>query len=369
MKERFIALLKNETVFVISGLAALLSAFLVPVSSEYIGYIDFKVIALLFALMAVVAGLRSIGTFEVLSQKLLKLGSSVRFISLTLVLLCFFIAMFVTNDVALLTMVPFTFAILDFISEKRIIFIVIMETIAANLGSMLTPVGNPQNLYLFSYFKLSAIEFVKITLPITVLSLIMVVALTLIIKPQKINIVFDVEASITSRNKLIVYITLFLFCLCTVIGVLDYKIMFSFIMVAMLLVDRKMLKEVDYFLLMTFIFFFVFVGNISQIETVRFWVSDIIQGRVLISSILLSQVISNVPAAVMLSSFTDDYKSLILGTDIGGLGTLIGSLASLISFKIYSQRKTANKKLFLGAFTGINVVFLIILVAAAYIMM
>lgn len=255
MKGRFFSLIKNETVFVIAGLAAMLSAFFVPVSSAYIEYIDFKVIALLFCLMAVVAGLRNIGTFEVLSQKLLRLGKSVRFISLILVILCFFTAMFVTNDVALLTMVPFTFAVLDFLSEKRIIFIIIMETVAANLGSMLTPIGNPQNLYLFSYFNISAWEFLKITFPITLLSLALIMAVTLCIKGQKLNIVFDVKAEISSRNKLIVYITLFLLCLCTVVGILDYRIMFAAVLLSIVIMDIKMLKQIDYFLLMTFVFF------------------------------------------------------------------------------------------------------------------
>ncbi|MGN0711935.1 MAG: SLC13 family permease [Anaerovoracaceae bacterium] len=365
MKDRFFALIKNETVFVIAGLAAMLSAFFVPVSSAYIEYIDFKVIALLFCLMAVVAGLRNIGTFEVLSQKLLRLGKSVRFISLILVILCFFTAMFVTNDVALLTMVPFTFAVLDFLSEKRIIFIIVMETAAANLGSMLTPVGNPQNLYLFSYFGLNAAEFVRITFPVTLLSLILITAVTLCIKGQKLSIVFDVRAEISSRSRLIVYLTLFLLCLCTVTGILDYRIMFISVIAAIVLTDIKRLKEVDYFLLMTFVFFFVFVGNIAQIEPVREAVSGFIQGRELAASVLLSQLISNVPAAVMLSSFTEDYRSLILGTDIGGLGTLIASLASLISFKLYAQRAAADKKLYMLVFTAVNVLFLAILMIAA----
>lgn len=367
MKEKMINLLKTETVFVISGLAAMLSALFVPPSLEYKEYIDFKVIALLFALMTVVAGLRRIGTFEVLSQKLLKRGSSVRVVSLILVILCFFIAMLVTNDVALLTMVPFTMAVLDFLSEKRIIFIIVMETIAANLGSMFTPVGNPQNLYLFSYFDLTTIEFVKITFPITLISFVLIVIMTLVVRGQKLNIVFDVEADIESKTKIISYIVLFLICISTVVGILDYRIMLAIVFAGVLILDRGLLKEVDYFLLITFVFFFIFVGNVGQIEMISREISQIIQGNEFFAAIALSQIISNVPAAVMLSSFTENNKDLILGTDIGGLGTLIASLASLISFKIYSQRKNSDKKRYLVIFTAINLLFLVILIVVAVI--
>lgn len=367
MKNKIINLFKTETVFVISGLAAMLSALFVPPSPHYIDYIDFKVIALLFCLMTVVAGLGRIGTFEVLSQKLLKRGSSVRVVSLILVFLCFFMAMFVTNDVALLTMVPFTLAVLEFLSEKRIIFIVVMETMAANLGSMLTPVGNPQNLYLFSYFHLTTIEFLKITFPITFVSFILIAIMTLVVRGQKLNIVFDVEACIENKGRLVSYLTLFLICISTVIGILNYKIMFAMVLAGVMILDRKLLKEVDYFLLVTFVFFFIFVGNIGQIDFVGREISRIIQGSELFSAIVLSQIISNVPAAVMLSSFTENYKALILGTDIGGLGTLIASLASLISFKIYSQKKNSDKKRYLVIFTAINLLFLVILIVVAVI--
>lgn len=364
MNNKWINLIKKESVFVLSGLAAMLSALFVPPSVAYFGYIDYKIIAILFCLMAVVAGIQRIGTFEVLSQKLLKKGSSVRTISLILVSLCFFMAMLVTNDVALITMVPFTLAILDFLSEKRIIFILVMETIAANLGSMLTPVGNPQNLYLFSYFHLSVGQFLKLTLPITALSLVLILIITIAVRGQKLNIVFDVEAAIQCKLRLSTYIALFFVCLLTVVGLLDFRMMLTVVVFVLFLLDKKIFREVDYFLLITFVFFFIFVGNVSQITVIDQTLSKIISGRELISGVLLSQVISNVPAAVMLSSFAHDSKGLILGVDIGGLGTLVASLASLITYKIYSQRKAANIKLYLLVFTALNILFLMILIAA-----
>ncbi len=366
MKNKLINFFKKETVFVISGLAATLSALFIPPSLEYIGYIDFQVIALLFCLMAVVAGLREIGLFEVLSQRLLRIGTSVRFVSIILVVLCFFFAMLVTNDVALITMVPFTLSALDFVSEKRIIFIVVMETIAANLGSMLTPIGNPQNLYLFSNFNVNIIEFFKITFPITVVSLALIIAFVLAIKSQKLKIVFDVESKIQNKFKLSVYILLFLICLSAVIGVINYKLMFIAVFFSILYIDKMLLKQVDYFLLFNFIFFFIFVGNIGRIEQIQEFLHEIIQGRVFIFSAALSQVISNVPAAVMLSGFTNNFKELILGTNIGGLGTIIASLASLISFKLYSQSKNANNYLYLMLFSVINIMFIVILIPLCY---
>lgn len=368
MGSKWTGLIKKETVFVISGLAAMLSAFFVPPSLSYKGYIDFKVIALLFSLMVVVAGLQKIGTFEILSQALLKKARCVRIVSLILVTLCFFIAMMVTNDVALLTMVPFTLAALDFLSEKRLIFIVVMETVAANLGSMLTPVGNPQNLYLFSYFHLTAVEFLKITFPITLLSFILVVIMTSVVRGQKLNIVFDVETMVESKFKLCSYIGLFFICIASVVGILDYRLMFIIVLLSIIVLDWKLLKEVDYFLLITFIFFFIFVGNAGKMDIISQEISQMIQGKVFFSAIMLSQFISNVPAAVMLSSFTDNYRDLILGTDVGGLGTLIASLASLISFKIYSQRKSADKGRYLIVFTAINFLYLIILIFASTIL-
>lgn len=356
---------RNETVLAVSAAAACLSAVFVPPSSKYIGYIDFKVLALLFSLMAVVAGLRKIGTFEVLAHELLKKSSSVKGVSLVLVLVSFFLAMFVTNDVALITMVPFTIAVLDFISEKRLIFVIVMETAAANMGSMLTPIGNPQNLYLFSYYGLSAGRFMALTLPICMISLILIMALTLTVKGQRINIVFDVDANITSSKAFASYAVLFLLCLLTVLNLADYRFTLAVVVVVIFTTDRSLFKEIDYCLLLTFVAFFIFVGNVGQLESVSDIMYDLLDGRELYASALISQVISNVPAAVMLSGFTEDYKALILGTDIGGLGTLIASLASLISFKIYSKRREADKKLYLITFTVINAALLVLLLFIA----
>ncbi len=366
MKEKFVSFFKKETVFVISGLAALLSAFFVHPSIIYVDYIDFKVIGLLFSLMMAVEGLRQEGTFEVISQKLLRLGNSVRFISFVLVIICFFLSMLVTNDVALITMVPFTFTLLDFISEKRMIFIVVMETVAANLGSMLTPIGNPQNLYLYSFYNLDAWEFFAVTLPVCAVSLLAITATMFIVRTQRMKIVFDVDVSIKDRRRFLLNLFVFFICILTVGHMLDYRVMLIIALCLGFLFQPRLLIKVDYFLLMTFIFFFVFVGNMGQIPQVREAVFSLIQGREFLVGLGLSQVISNVPAAVMLSTFTDNYKALILGTDIGGLGTLVASLASLISFKFYSRRKGARTRLYLLVFTGANVAYLVLLGGAAY---
>jgi len=359
---KVIYFIKNDIVMSIAGLAALLSVFLTPISSEYIGYIDFKVLALLFSLMAVVEGLKSEGSFEVLSHAFLSRIGNVRTASFVLVMLCFFLAMAVTNDVALITMVPFSMAVLDFASEKRIIFLIVMETVAANLGSMLTPIGNPQNLYLFSYFDLSLYEFLKITAPICIVALFMVAIITLAAKSRKINVVFDVDVHILNKKRFSAYILCFLLCIFTVAGLLPYQISFAVTASVVFICNKSLLKHVDYGLLLTFVFFFIFVGNVSNVQVIADFMKEIISGREVAAGILSSQVISNVPAAVMLSSFTDNYEGLIIGTNLGGLGTLIASLASLISWKFYVKRRRADKKLYMLCFTGMNVLLLILLI-------
>ncbi|MCR5481288.1 MAG: anion permease [Clostridia bacterium] len=347
----------------ISAAAAVISMFLVPPSAEYLTYVDFRVIALLFCMMAVTSGLREIGTFEVLSRYFLKKGKDVRRISIILVLLCFFIAMAVTNDVALLTMVPFSLAVLDFAGEKRIIFVIVMETIAANLGSMLTPVGNPQNLYLFSYFGIDAVEFMKITFPITGISLIIIVSVISLVKGRKVDISFKDEVRITDKRRFAVYMLMFVLCIITVFGVIDYRINFAIAIAGIFVTDRKIFAKIDYELLVTFICFFIFVGNVSSIERVGVILAKVLEGHVLLFGAALSQIISNVPAAVMLSPFTNDAEELILGVDIGGLGTLVASLASLISYKFYAGRKEAKKGLYLASFSVANFGLLAVLLA------
>lgn len=354
--------MKSEAVLCISALAAIITMFFVPPQLAYIEYLDLRVLALLFGLMAVVAGLKETGVFMVLSDKLLKKVVGVRSLGFVLILLCFFTSMWITNDVALITFVPFAIMVLSLAGQtKHMITIIVLQTIAANLGSMLTPVGNPQNLYLYSNFQVPILEFLQITLPYTVISLFFICISILFIKKETISITVPVQTIIDKRNSrlILMYCLLFALCLACVLHIIDYRFMLVIIVFVVLIFDRKVIKNVDYLLLLTFLCFFIFVGNIRNIPLMEEALATLLNGRTLPVTILASQFISNVPAAVLLSGFTNDYKGLILGTDIGGLGTLVASLASLISFKFYCKLEDAKPGRFLLVFTIYNAIFLV----------
>lgn len=360
--KKILSFIKNEIVLVVSLVAAAVTMFFVPPSAAYLGYINYSVIVLLFCLMLVVAGVIGTNLFGVLSEKILNFAKSERAVITALVAAAFFSSMLITNDVALITFVPFTVSIFGTEKKGRLIFAVVLETIAANLGSMATPVGNPQNLYIYDYFSLSAIDFVKIVLPAVILGAILVFLSAIIRKSDKIENNGSSEQKITDKKKLIVYAVLFAVCMATVLRLLDYRICLAVTIIAALIFDRKIFAKVDYCLLLTFVAFFVFVGNLRAIPQISLALSGIIEGREFLSAVAISQVISNVPAAVMLSGFTDNAAALLLGVDVGCLGTPVASLASLISLKLYSKSENADTKRYLLVFTVMNVVFLAIMV-------
>ncbi len=362
-KERIRFFFKQETVFCVSGLAALLSAIFVHPQKSYFAYIDVEVLALLFCLMVVVAAIKDSGAFEVLSKELLKRAKTLRAIAVILVLLSFLLSMLVTNDVALITIVPFTILTLDRAGSGKLVFVIVLETIAANMGSMLTPVGNPQNLYLYSTYGLDVWEFMKITFPVALASFVIIMLTTMMMPNQKIEVSFSDTGVIKQKNLFYLYAGLFGVTLATVMNLVDYRICFLLVLAITVTVKRSLLLEVDYYLLMTFVFFFIFVGNLASLEIIRNFIGATISGREMYSGILVSQLISNVPAAVMLSAFTDNYRDLILGVDIGGLGTLTASLASLISYKIYSRKIDAKKKEYIATFSAMNFGMLALLMA------
>ncbi len=363
--KKILAFFQKETVLCIAALLALLSAFFVPPSTEYISYLDFRVLALLFCLMLVVSGLQSIGVFRFLGSSLLKKASDTRQLTLLLVGLCFFTSMFITNDVALITFVPFAIMLLSMAKqEKLMIPVIVLQTIAANLGSMLTPIGNPQNLYLYSSFDLTMGEFLGFMFPLTLLSFFLLAAASILLprKTLKLHTTQDVPAP--QRRPLILYLLLFCVCLSCVLRILPWQAMLAILTLCVFFIDRSIFRSVDYFLLLTFVCFFLFIGNMERIPAVSEFLRDIISGRELLLGTLLSQCISNVPAAILLSGFTDQVRPLLYGVNIGGLGTLIASLASVISFKSYCNEKTARKGSYLKTFTIYNVIFLIILLGA-----
>lgn len=360
--EKFKEWIRSQAVLVVAAVAAGISLFFVPPSREYLYYSNYRVLTLLFCLMLVVSGLEKIGVFAALGQKMITGAHNTRFLCLTLVLLCFFSSMLITNDVALLTFVPFAILILALTGQKKnMIYVIVLQTVAANLGSMLTPVGNPQNLYLYTTYSFTPSAFFRLTVPITVLSLFLLLALSFGVRAEHITVTFEQEVRITDRPRLVLYTGLFFLCLLCVFQVLPYPILLIVLAAVMFFADRSLFRKVDYGLLFTFVCFFVFVGNMERIEAVRGLLEQLVQGRVKLAGVLLSQVISNVPSAVLLSGFTDKGADLLIGVNIGGLGTLVASLASLISYKLYAKTEEAHTGRYLAVFSAVNIGILLIL--------
>jgi len=361
---KIIPFIKKEAILFIAAVFACISMIFIPPDVQYFSYIDYSVVGILFCLMIVVAGLKKLGVFIFLSQRLLNKTKSLRFLSALLVNCVFICSMFMTNDVALITFVPITIGIFALSGHKKLIFTVVMETLAANLGSMLTPIGNPQNLYIYSFYQLNILSFFKYVLPVGAIGYMIIMGLILVSQNGRIDVTLGRNVELESLKKpLLYYAVLFLLCVMTVLHFIDFRICFLIILASALIVDRELLKEADYSLLLTFVCFFVFVGNLERINSVKNALSLFLQGRVFLVSVLSSQVISNVPASMMISHFTTDVRQILLGVNIGGLGTPVASLASLISFKLYSRSEGSAPSKFLGAFTIYNISILFVLSA------
>ena len=367
--------LKNETVLCVSFLLAVLSAFVIKPDMLYLTYPDYRTIALLFCLMIIVAGFQSLGIFRMLGHFLITRAGSIRGLSVVMILLCFFSSMVITNDVTLITFVPFTILVLRMSGRvERILKLVVLETIAANLGSMATPIGNPQNLYLYSISDLTAGEFMQAVLPYAGLSLILLVIVVFVGKDEPlldVSVKDEPEKRAEKKagrvlGQAMPLLILLILCLLVVFRILPYQPVLICVILVILVINRKLYLSVDYFPLLTFLCFFVFIGNMKRIPQVSEFLVSAVQGRELLAGILTSQIISNVPAAILLSGFSSDYSALLTGVNLGGLGTLIASLASLISFKFFVKEYPDKKVAFLKVFTIWNLLFLLVLAAEAF---
>jgi Na+/H+ antiporter NhaD/arsenite permease-like protein len=362
--------IKKDPVFFISGILAIVSCFFVSPDKKYLEYIDFRVLAILFCMMLVVSELVILGVFDKLTNKLLSKVNSSRLVSLILVWLAFFMGMLLTNDVTLVTLVPFAIALMKSFDDRRTLtFTLILMTVSTNLGSMQTPIGNPQNIYLYTYYNMEIGHFLALVLPYSLCSLVLVtIAVFILCKDMKIRHEKKTEEKKISVIKLAICTVLFVLSLLVVLRVIHFLIAFAVLAVVMLIMDRKAFKGVDYTLLITFVFFFVFVGNMGRIDAVYEAISKIVEKSPALTAIVSSQVISNVPAAILLSVFTDNGDALVIGTNLGGLGTLIASMASLITYKFHAALPKAKEKSisYVGAFTVVNVIFLAVLLTLYY---
>lgn len=359
--------IKGEVVLCVAILLAVVSMFFVPPSAAYLDYIDWDTLALLFALMAVMKGFQGAGLFSFCAGKLLKKANTSKKLMAVLVFLPFFLSMAITNDVSLITFVPFAIVVLKAAGlEKLIIPTVVLQTLAANLGSMLTPIGNPQNLYLYNSSGMSFGDLVLVMLPYVALSGVGLLIALLCFRSVPVGEV-EMSSELGSPFSLTWPAVFFFVCILSLFDIVPSLIIAGVVLVFLLIFDRQTLLKVDYSLLATFLALFIFIGNMGNIPAFRDFLSSIISGNEEVVAVLASQVISNVPAALLLSGFSTEWTALIVGCNLGGLGTLIASMASLISYKAVAKEYPPKRPAYLLRFTVYNIIFLGVLLALSYI--
>ena len=366
---RVSSFVRGQAVLTVSAVLAVASMLLVPPSADYVDYIDVRMLCILFCFMAVVAGMRECHLFGALAGRLLAGRRSMRALCLILVLLPFLCAMFITNDVALITFVPFAILVLRLAQRSDLIIpVVVLQTVAAILGSMSIPFGNAQNLYISSNYGLGMGEFFSVMLPITLVGLVLVVVLSLRFGSERVSIEFDKTYILKHRKLLAVSLVLFAMSVATVLRWVPYQVTLVVTVMAILLVRPKTLLKVDYGLLLTMAFMFVFAGNMAQIDAVRQVFGDLMAWDPTVTAMALSQVTSNMPASVLLSEFTTDWQGLLAGIGVGGFGTPIASMASIVSLRIYMREQRDGPGRYLRHYTAVNVLMLLVLAPIAVVM-
>ena len=360
--------LKGNAVMCIAFMAAAITSIIVPVDREYLGYIDLKTISCLYSVLAVVCALKNIRFFYTLAQKIVELFKNIRFCVLALVYITFIGSMLIANDMALLTFLPLGYFVLSSTGkQKYMAFTFIMQNIAANLGGMLTPFGNPQNLYLYTKFNIPNGEFMSIMAPPFIVSILLITFCCIVfVKPEPLEI--EGEKAKLPLGKTALYLALFVLSIAIVFRSIPYYIGVVVITAVLLFADKAALKKVDYPLLLTFVFFFIFAGNMARINTVQNVFSHFLEKDTMLFSVASCQVISNVPSAILLSQFTGNYADLLVGVNIGGAGTLIASLASLITFREYTKHNPDGTFSYIKKFTAFNFGILFILIAFMFIL-
>ncbi len=355
------AFIKRNVVLVIAFCLAVATSVIIPPDVKYIGYFDFKTLTCLFCTLAVVCALKNVKFFTVLATKIVKLFKTTRSTVLALVYITFIGSMLIANDMALLTFLPLGFIVLNSTGQKRLMaFTFIMQNIAANLGGMLTPFGNPQNLYLYSYFNIPTGDFMLTMLIPFIASVSLITICCLFIKKKPL--ILSEDTVTLPKKRVLIYAILFALSIVIVFRIVPYVVGLIVIPLALLFLDRKALKQVDYALLLTFVCFFIFAGNMARIGVIERFLSSLLNKNPLIVSALSCQAISNVPSAILLSKFTTNWQALLVGVNIGGCGTLISSLASLITFKEYVKHNPGKTFKYIGLFSAFNFGFLFVLI-------
>lgn len=368
-RRRVSRFVRGQMVLVVSAVLALASMVLVPPSAEYADYIDVRMLCILFCFMAVVAGMRECHLFGALAARILAGRHALRLLCLTLVLLPFFCSMFITNDVSLITFVPFTILVLGMAGQReRILPVVVLQTVAANLGSMLLPFGNPQNLFIYSRFGVGTSEMAALLAPYVVVGGVVLAVLCLLFPKGEVHVEMSRDRDVRSRGFLALMFVLFALCILSVLRIVPWQAVLVVTALAVAVTKPRVLGKVDYGLLLTFVCLFVFTGNIAHIDVVRSALEGLMSWDPMLASLGVSQVISNVPAATLLSGFTSDWQGLLVGVDVGGFGTPIASMASMISLGLYSRTEGADTGRYLVLFTAANVLMIAILVPLYYLL-
>lgn len=360
-KEKIIKFVKNEIVLSIATILAISTCFFVPIDKEYLTYFDYNTLICLFCMLSVVAGLKSTNIFEVISRRIIKLFHNRRSVIYSLVFGTFFFDMIVANDMSLITFLPLTYIVLHSTNNDRYLaFTFIMQTIAANMGGMITPYGNPQNLYLYSYYNIETMEFFKILLVQSIWVAILLYICCAFIKPEPLKLKDNHNIELNNK-RLCIYAILFFIVILSIFRIIPYILTLSIVVLTIAFTDIKRFKEVDYALLATFLVFFIFSGNIARISAIKDFISNIVIKNTLLAGIISCQFISNVPTAIFLSKFTNNYKDLLISVNIGSLGIIISSLASLITLKEFLKHQPKNFWKYISMFTLFNTVFILIL--------
>lgn len=363
-----LAFCKSNPVLLVAALAAVVSAFFVTPDAAYLGYFDWHTLLCLWAMLAVLCAFRSIGVFALIARRFVQRFKTVRSVVLVLVMVTFVGSAFLTNDMALLTFLPLTSVLLSSCGQERYIpFTFIMQTLAANLGGMILPFGNPQNLYLFSYYQLGLGEFAATLLPAFTVSLVLIVGCCLFVKPVPLSLQVD-EAASLPQARFALYLALFAAVILMVFELVPYVVAGFAVLAVLLVAAPQVHRKVDYALLLTFVCFFIFSGNLTRIPAVQEALSTLLGGGAFVVGVVTSQVISNVPSAILLAPFTADWQGLLLGVDIGGLGTPVASLASLITIAELQRCLPAQTGRFLLQFEIYNFAFLAVLVVVTLVL-
>ena len=366
MQKTVITFVKKNMVLVIAAIAAIITSCIITPDAEYLDYFDFKTLTCLFLTLAVICALKNIRFFSIIAHKIIMMTGNLRWLALALVYITFIGSMLIANDMALITFLPLGYyALSETNNHKHMAYIFVLQNISANLGGMLTPFGNPQNLYLYSAFKIPTGEFMSIMLKPFLLAIAMLTIACFLLKSEKL-VIGEREWNKLNPKRVTLYLILFAYSIFIVFRVIPYWTGLILIPVVLFFVDKKALARVDYGLLFTFAFFFVFSGNMSRIDAVSNLIQGLLEKSTLLVSELSCQFISNVPSAILLSRFTENYQELLLGVNIGGTGTLIASLASLITFNNFKYMNPGHTKEYISTFTILNVIFLGVMTAAAY---